>query len=125
MTDWFQLKNFNEWKNTDMIPPKGEVLVWDVATGTDYKVMFDDKEHCPEKGYSHWRHVLEKPIDPLDIQQVMVGIIEGKKYKRPTWNNKKWVYPAHWLKSADKAKEDYTLSRVDIMATDWIEVKDV
>jgi len=121
MAEWMQLKEFHDWKHTDMIPPKGEVMVWDMATQQDYKVVFNHEEHCPSKGYSHWRPVLEKPKDPLDILSVMAGVLQGKKYKRPTWFDQNRTYPKACYK--DKPKEDYTLSRVDIMATDWIEVE--
>lgn len=124
MTDnWFQLKNFHEWKNTDMIPPSGELYVWSVNLNDYQRVHFRSEIHNPENGYTHWRRLMDKPHDPLDIQQVLVGVLEGKRYKRPTWCDPKRVYPLHWLKELHRAKEDYTLSRVDIMATDWIEVE--
>lgn len=121
--NWFQLKNYHEWKNTDITPPSGIIYVWSDPHNGYVEAMYDPNIHNPDNGYTHWRRLLDKPLDPVDIQQVMVGVLEGKKYKRPTWYDPKRVYPGHWLKEPHNAKEDYTLSRVDIMATDWIEVE--
>lgn len=120
MTSWMPMKNFHDWNTTDVIP-LGEIIVWDSAVREDYKVEYDKDQHSPDNGYMYWRPLLEEPREPLNILDVMAGVLLGRTYRRPAWYDSKRIYPMAYLRH--EPKKDYQLSRVDIMAEDWQEVK--
>lgn len=66
----------------------------------------------------------EKPQKTYTFMEVIRGLKEGKKFKRPTWKETNFFWSNHSILVNELNEIGHFLIFDDFEATDWIEVKD-